>query len=94
MERPGRSIQMVGATMTAGGRAVLRARAWRLARGDTSSVATGPATAMPGPEAATVRDDRPDGWLPGFLDAMEWGWVQGWLAEPGPGRGRPRFRRL
>ena len=92
VERPGRSIQMAGATLTAGGRAVLRARAWRLARGDTSAVATGLATGMPGPEAATVRDERPDGWLPGFIDAMEWAWVRGWLAEPGPGQGWIRQR--
>ncbi len=92
VERPGRSIQMVGATMSAGGRAVLRARAWRLARGDTSTVTTGLAAAMPGPETSTVRDERPDGWLPGFIDAMEWAWVQGWLSEPGPGRAWIRQR--
>ena len=92
VERPGRSIQLVGATMSAGGRAVLRARAWRLARGDTAAVATGLAPAIPGPEAATVREERPDGWLPGFVDAMEWAWVQGWLAEPGPGRAWVRQR--
>lgn len=92
IERPGRSIQMAGATMTAGGRPVLRARAWRLARGDTSAVTTGLATGMPGPDAATVRDDRPDGWLPGYLDAMEWGWVSGWLAEAGPGQAWVRQR--
>ena len=39
-----------------------------------------------------MRTDRPEGWLPGFLDAVEWAWLQGWLAEPGPGRAwiRPR----
>jgi hypothetical protein len=86
IERPGRSIQMAAATMTAGGRPVLRARSWRLARGDTAAVASGLAAGMPGPETATVRDERPDGWLPGYLDAMEWAWVRGWLTDPGPGR--------
>ena len=86
VERPGRTIEMLAASMSAGGRDVLRARAWRLARGDTAAQATGLAAPLPGPETATVRTDRPDGWLPGFMDAIEWGWLQGWLAEPGPGR--------
>ncbi|TCK24265.1 thioesterase family protein [Pseudonocardia endophytica] len=92
VERPGRSIQMAGATMVAGGRPVLRARSWRLAREDTSSVTTGLAPDIPGPDTATVREERPDGWLPGYVDAMEWAWVTGWLTEPGPGRAWIRQR--
>lgn len=86
VERPGRSIQMVGATMSADGRAVLRARAWRLARGDTAAVGYGVAPEMPGPETGTVRTEHPPGWLPGYMDAMEWCWLDGGLAEAGPGR--------
>lgn len=92
VERPGRTIEMLAATMSAGGRDVLRARAWRMARGDTAAHATGLAEPLPGPENATVRTDLPEGWLPGFMNAVEWGWLQGWLTEPGPGRAWIRQR--
>jgi Thioesterase-like superfamily len=85
VERQGRSIALLAAELTAGGRAVMRARAWRLATGDTATVTTGVAAALPPPEAAQLRTERPPGWLPGFIDALEWRWVHGWLGEPGPG---------
>ena len=85
VERPGRSIELLGAEMTAGGRVVLRARAWRLASGDTSGVVVGEADPLPPPDGFVSRAGRPEGWLPGYLDAVEWRWVSGWLAEPGPG---------
>ena len=43
VERPGRAVELLAAEMAAGGRAVLRARAWRLAVGDTAAVAVGAA---------------------------------------------------
>ncbi|WP_028929905.1 thioesterase family protein [Pseudonocardia asaccharolytica] len=92
VERPGRTIELLAAEMTAGGRAVLRARAWRLAVSDTTAVAVGQAEPLPGPEQATARPERPDGWLPGFLDAMEWRWLRGWLGTQGPGRAWMRQR--
>jgi len=92
LERPGRAVELLSAELVAGGRAVLRARAWRIATGDTRAVAVGAAAALPGPETATARPGRPPGWLPGFVDSMEWRWLAGWLAEPGPGTvwARPR----
>ena len=39
--RPGRTIELLEAVAVSGGRAVLRARAWRLARFDTRAVAGG-----------------------------------------------------
>lgn len=93
VERPGRTIELLWATMSAGGRDVLRARAWRLAVGDTAAVASGEQAPLPGPEQATVRADRPEGWLPGFLDAIEWAWLGGGaLDDMGPGRGWIRMR--
>ena len=89
VERPGRSIALLAAELTAGGRAVLRARAWRLAAGDTAAVATaqddGPSPHSRRPTTARLRTERPPGWLPGFIDALEWRWVHGWLGDPGPG---------
>lgn len=48
--RPGRTVELVEATVAAGGRDVLQARAWRLAPFDTSAVAGGQPDAMPAPE--------------------------------------------
>jgi hypothetical protein len=62
VERPGRSVALLAAELSAGGRVVLRA-----------------------PAEARLRTDLPPGWLPGFLDALEWRWLKGWLGDPGPG---------
>jgi hypothetical protein len=48
-------------------------------------VALGEAAPLAPPEQATLRTDQPDGWLPGFTDALEWRWLNGWLDEPGSG---------
>ncbi|MDN5795148.1 MAG: thioesterase family protein [Intrasporangium sp.] len=48
--RPGRTIELVEATMSVEDRPVVRARAWRLATGDTSSVADLELKPMPGPD--------------------------------------------
>ncbi len=85
VERPGRSIELLAAELVAGGRAVLRARAWRVAAGDTGEVQLGAAAPLPAPDTVRARPERPEGWLPGFLDTVEWRWLRGWLAEPGPG---------
>lgn len=93
VERPGRTIELLSATMRAGDRDVLRARAWRLAAGDTAPVARGEEEPLPGPGTGTIRTERPDGWLPGFLDATEWSWLDGGeLGRLGPGRGWIRMR--
>ncbi|WP_297648565.1 thioesterase family protein [Pseudonocardia sp.] len=85
VERPGKNIELLAAEVSAGGRPVLRARAWRLAQGDTAAVASGEEPPIPGPEHGVERPERPPGWLPGFMDTLEWRWVRGWLGEPGPG---------
>jgi hypothetical protein len=85
VERPGRAIELLAAELVAGGRAVLRARAWRVAAGDTAEVQLGEAEPLPAPDTVPARPERPEGWLPGFLDTVEWRWLRGWLAEPGPG---------
>lgn len=92
VERPGRGIEMLSAEMTAGGRAVLKARAWRLAVGDTAEVASGAEPPLPPPDAVPTWPERADGWLPGYIDAVEWRWVTGDWAQQGPGEvwGRPR----
>ncbi len=48
--RPGRTIELLEAVASVGGRDVVRAQAWRLATQDTSAVAGGLPSAMPSPE--------------------------------------------
>ena len=48
--RPGRTIELLEAVAVSGGRPVLRARAWRLARHDTAVVAGGAPDALPPPD--------------------------------------------
>ncbi|WP_253258469.1 thioesterase family protein [Pseudonocardia sp. N23] len=90
--RPGRRIELLQAEMLAGGRMVLQARGWRFAPADTSEVVVGTAPAIAGPEDAVLQDARPEGWLPGFMDMIEWRWLSGALGEPGPGRAWVRQR--
>ncbi|MFD1520712.1 thioesterase family protein [Pseudonocardia yunnanensis] len=92
IERPGRTVELLAAEMHAGGRTVLRARAWRLALGDTSAVAVGEAHPLPPPEQGTPRQELPPGWLPGFMNCVEWRWLRGWFGEPGPGTTWGRLR--
>ncbi|WP_460744595.1 thioesterase family protein [Mariniluteicoccus endophyticus] len=48
--RPGRTIELVEARLSVGGRTVVRASAWRLLRGDSSPVEGTPTPVMPGPD--------------------------------------------
>lgn len=95
--RPGRQVELVAAELSALAadgteRVVATAAAWRLATADTSAVA-----ADLGARLAPVPDERAwtraQGWVPGYVDAIEWRWLTGDLAEPGPGQvwARPRL---
>ena len=83
LERPGRSVEMVSAELIANGRPAAVARAWRIGRADTASVQTGLAAPLAPPSSGRAIG-RPEGWGPGYLDAMEWRSLAGALGEPGP----------
>ena len=68
--RPGRTIQLLEATMTVAGRVVVRARAWLLARQDTAEVAGGEPGPMPPPEQLPVWHG-PDTWPGGYIASVE-----------------------
>lgn len=89
--RPGRTVELLGAELSAGGRPVARAWAWRLALGDTADVAGGTPPALAPPEQAVTRPVPPE-WIPGYLDALEWRWLRGHLGEQGPGTAWARLR--
>jgi hypothetical protein len=78
--RPGRSVQLAVATLSAGGRDVARASGWWHRNTDTAAVATG-AIAPELPDRPDPVDDR---WPGGYLQAMEWRRVKGDFAESGP----------
>jgi hypothetical protein len=48
--RPGRTVELLEAVVTSGGRPAVRARAWRLATADTQNVAGGEGPVLPAPQ--------------------------------------------
>ncbi|GDY28595.1 thioesterase family protein [Gandjariella thermophila] len=83
VERAGRSVELLAAELRHDGRPVLRARAWRIARTDTTAVAGGAPPPLVGPDGATPMT-VPDGWGRGYLDAVEWRVLRGGMFSSGP----------
>jgi hypothetical protein len=93
--RPGRSVELVAASMTeAGGdaaRPVARATAWRL-RTDARVAALDSGPPPPGPDAGAERPFFPTGQDVGYHTAMDYRFVDGGFTEPGPARVWLRMR--
>jgi len=85
--RPGRTIELVQAEMRCGGRTLVRATAWRLARSDTTDLAADELPAIPGPGSAEPWNGA-DLWGGGFIASLEFRTLPGWR----PGRGRAWVR--
>jgi hypothetical protein len=84
--RPGRSVQMIEASLSAGGEVAMRARAWRLRKHPLEipqGVVSSP-EAPPGPEQGAVPEFFDTGQSAGYHTAMEWRSVGGGFLEPGP----------
>ncbi|MGI8458129.1 MAG: thioesterase family protein [Propionibacteriaceae bacterium] len=84
--RPGRTIELVQATVSTGGRIAVRASAWRLAPADTAVVAAGQPDPLPGPRGWEPWPQQV--WGGGYIDSVEI------RVEPGsvPGRIRAWIR--
>ncbi len=80
--RPGRTIELVEATLSIAGRSVTRARAWLLAGIDTSAVAGGEVEALPHPDSLASRDMTSE-WMGGYIASIDVRMV----SAPHPGRG-------
>lgn len=86
--RPGRTIELVRATLSIEGRDVLRAHVWRVATGDTSAVAGSELPRIPAPSELTSGRRFADLWRGQFIAGVE-------LAAPEertPGRGMAWIR--
>jgi Acyl-CoA thioesterase C-terminal domain/Acyl-CoA thioesterase N-terminal domain len=84
--RPGRSVQMIEASLSGDGGELMRARAWRLRTGTvelpaSSMAAPGP---PPPPDEGSQVEFFPTGQDVGYHTAMEWSAVKGAFLEPGP----------
>ncbi|MET9230823.1 thioesterase family protein [Lentzea sp. NPDC003310] len=91
VERPGRSVELLSASLSCAGRTVLTARAWRIVAGDTAAVAGGDTPALAPPSSA-VPMEIPDHWGGGYLSAVEWLSLSGGIFTPGDAQvwARPR----
>jgi hypothetical protein len=81
--RPGRRIELVEATLTAGGRATMRLTAWRMRSGGATSVSP-PQRHPVGPEDATPAEFSVFSEPVAYHRALEWRLAGGSLATPGP----------
>jgi Thioesterase-like superfamily len=91
MLRHGRRVELVEATLSTGGREVVRAQAWRVLR--TTEKVTPPQlapTAPPLPGEATPL--AADGWVDGYLSAVEWRFAVGAFGQRGPATAWTRLR--
>ena len=88
--RPGRSVELLEASLTANGREVVNARAWRVLKAPADTPATPPAYEPP-----PLRDEAaelPDQLQSDYLRAIEWRIARGGFVEPGPGVAWTRLR--
>ena len=90
LARPGRSVQLLEGVISAGGREVAAARAWRVLRAQSPSA--GPA--LPSPPGLPDQGAAlpPGGWVDGYLSAIEWRAVRGQFGERGPATVWARMR--
>lgn len=79
--RPGRSVALVEAVLCAD-RPVARASAWLFPTAVTEAAPVGPPPAH-GP-ADGEEHPSPPGWGRGYLDSVEWRWIEGSVMTPGP----------
>ena len=95
LARPGRSVELLEAVASAGGREVARATAWRVKRADAPGVAPRgePPPPLPGqPPAGADWPAISRGWVDGYLSAIDWRPVRGHFTEPGPATVWARLR--
>jgi Thioesterase-like superfamily len=81
--RPGKRVALLEAVLESGGREVLIARGWRIAKSDDVPVVSKNA-ALPAIPASQAPPSFPGGYVDGYLAHIDWRLVSGSFAEPGP----------
>jgi Thioesterase-like superfamily len=81
--RPGRSVELLEASLSGPDGEVMRARAWRLQAGEVELAAPSE-DPPPGPDRGAESDFFATGQTVGYHTAMEWRFVRGAFLEPGP----------
>ena len=89
MLRPGRRVELVEAALSAGGREVARAQAWRVLRSTQEIASRQPAVPSLPTESTPV---AAHGWVGGYLSAVEWRFTAGGFGQPGPATAWTRLR--
>jgi Thioesterase-like superfamily len=84
-------VELLEAVASGGGRDVARATAWRVLRTDSPPVPPRPEPPPPLP-AETPPPPPREGWVDGYLSAIEWRPVHGHFTEPGPATVWARMR--
>lgn len=92
MVRPGKRIELVGATATIDGRPVLRASAWRIAVGGDRGARVGVDEAPPALPERESRDFFEGAGSFGYGEANEWRFVEGGFRTRGPATVWSRMR--
>lgn len=88
--RPGRSVELVEAVLSADGRDAARASAWRVRRTDQAGV---PSRQPEPPALPEQAQELPGGgWVDGYLSAVEWRFARGRFDVPGPATVWTRLR--
>jgi hypothetical protein len=82
--RPGRSVQLVEASLADADGEVMRARAWRIRTGSVELPDLPRAGPPPGPETGAPTDFPPTGQEVGYHTAMDSSFIEGAFTDPGP----------
>jgi Thioesterase-like superfamily len=90
--RPGRSVQLIEATLSDEEGEVMRARAWRLRTNEVELPDLPRDPPPPGPEAGEHRDFPPTGQDVGYHTAMDYLFLDGAFMEQGPAKVWMRMR--
>lgn len=88
--RPGRRVQLLEGTLSAGGRVAVRARAWQVAPSPAESIEADVPAPAPRPDRETP---PPPPWnASGYIRAIDWRYTKGGYGELGPGTAWTRSR--
>jgi hypothetical protein len=91
--RPGRRVEMVEGSISVEGKAVVRARGWRIRTAEVElDRSSDEPPRLPGPGEGELKDFFPTGSSTGYHAAMEVRFLEGGFTEPGPAKAWMRMQ--